>query len=371
MQAGMWQKVQDLYHAALAQTPEARSAFVAQACGSDMLLRGEVESLLAHEGCSDSLLECPAWDHVPLLSSVNEPSLSPGQEVSHYRLVDKLGEGGMGVVWRAFDSELKRHVAIKSLTESELSDDDLRARFLHEAQAASALNHPNIVTIYDIFRHEGATFLVMELVEGQPLHHLPLKDALANAIQIADALAAAHKIGIVHRDLKPANVMVTPSGRVKVLDFGLAKRAGPMGPQTAQGIIAGTASYMSPEQAEGKDVDTRSDIFSFGAVLYEMVSGRRAFDGIAAILKEDPKALAGIPAELQKTISRCLRKDPERRVQHIGDVRLALEEVRDELATARPASPAPRRTWWWLGGLLLLALAAGFVRFTRHPEAAR
>ncbi|MBM3765174.1 MAG: DUF5050 domain-containing protein [Acidobacteria bacterium] len=284
-----------------------------------------------------------------------------GQTISHYRVLEKVGEGGMGVVWKAHDIELDRVVALKSTG----------ARMYQEARAASALNHPNIVTIYDLLHHEGETYLVMEFVDGKtldraiPRNGLALGELQKLAVPIASALNAAHKAGIVHRDLKPGNIMVTADGTVKVLDFGLAKRvdSGSSGgeTQTMEGTIVGTVSYMSPEQAEGKSVDTRSDIFSFGCVLYEMASGRKAFLGdsklatMSAILREEPAPLQNVPADLEKTIARCLRKDPKRRTQHIGDVRIALEEVEN----AAPVIVKKTLRWpWAVAAVALLAIAA-------------
>jgi eukaryotic-like serine/threonine-protein kinase len=293
-----------------------------------------------------------------------------GQTLGHYRIDSKLGEGGMGVVYRAFDSHLDRAVAIKVLRPDATASPDRKRRFVQEAKSASALNHPNIIHIYDIDTADlpdGPTaFIAMEFVPGKTLDQwickngLSLKDALKYAIQIADALTRAHAAGIVHRDLKPANIIVAGDGRVKLLDFGLAKltekvEGDPEGatatitaqenPQTEEGAIVGTVAYMSPEQAEGRKVDGRSDIFSFGSVLYEMVTGRRAFEGanristLAAILHKEPKAAseisAAVPMELEKIIARCLRKDAERRAQGIADVKLALEELKEESESGR------------------------------------
>jgi len=223
-----------------------------------------------------------------------------GRTVSHYQILEKLGEGGMGVVYKAMDTHLDRLVAIKVLPREKVADAERKRRFVQEAKSASALNHPNIVTIYDIDSADGIDFIAMELIVGKtlerwiPRHGLRLNEALKYSVQIADALAAAHSAGIVHRDLKPNNVMVTEQGLVKVLDFGLAKLTEPSAPPedeatrtlkatTEEGTIVGTASYMSPEQAEGKKIDARSDTFSFGALLYEMVTGRRAFQGDSQI----------------------------------------------------------------------------------------
>ncbi len=284
-----------------------------------------------------------------------------GQALGHYRIEAKLGEGGMGVVYRAFDTHLDRPVAIKILRADATTSPERRRRFQQEAKAASALNHPNIVHIYDIGSSGGTDYIAMEFVDGKTLDRLigksglVLNDALKYAIQVADALARAHAARIVHRDLKPANIIVSEDGRVKLLDFGLAKltatadidsEAGTAtmtareDVQTEEGTILGTVAYMSPEQAEGKKLDARSDLFSFGSVLYEMVTGRLPFEGVnkistlSAILHEEPPPLAEVapdlPAELHKIISRCLRKDPARRAQHADDIKLALAELRED-----------------------------------------
>jgi serine/threonine protein kinase len=295
-----------------------------------------------------------------------------GQTLGHYRIEEKLGEGGMGAVYRALDTRLQRSVAVKVLTKEGMASPERRKRFVQEARAASALNHPNIVHIYDIDQIDGTDFIAMEYVAGQTLAQkinrkgLPLTEALKFAIPVAGALARAHAVGIVHRDLKPANIMIADDGPVKLLDFGLAKLLEPeagdasattrtMGtedPLTEEGSIVGTVAYMSPEQAEGKKIDARSDIFSFGSVLYETVTGRRAFDGVtkisnlSAILHNDPRPPSeiaqNVPPELEKIIARCLRKDPERRTQHMGDIKLALEELREESESGRLASSIPQ-----------------------------
>jgi eukaryotic-like serine/threonine-protein kinase len=292
-----------------------------------------------------------------------------GQTLGPYRIESKLGEGGMGVVYRALDPRLDRPVAIKILRPDAALSEDRKRRFIQEARAASALNHPNIVHIYDIGDAEGVAYIAMEFVQGKTLDRLigktglPLRDTLKYAIQVADALARAHAAGIVHRDLKPSNIVVGDDGRVKLLDFGLAKLTetaddDPDGatatirdetPLTEEGAIVGTIAYMSPEQAEGKTVDARSDIFSFGSVLYEMATGRRAFQGatkaatLSAVLGAEPQPIVEIspdlPEELQKIVARCLRKDPDRRNRHIDDVKLALEELRDDSESGKLAAP--------------------------------
>ncbi|MBK9373936.1 MAG: PD40 domain-containing protein [Holophagales bacterium] len=277
-----------------------------------------------------------------------------GERLSHYELLERLGEGGMGVVYKARDARLGRFVAVKVLPPGKASDPERRQRFVQEAKAASALNHPNILTVHEIGVEAGVDFIVTEYVAGQtlarllPLKGLPPLQALRYAVPIADALAATHAAGIIHRDLKPANVMVTDSGLVKILDFGLARFVDPAplvdGEETKEiltreGAVLGTCAYMSPEQAEGRGVDPRSDIFSFGAVLYEMVTGQKAFARaspsatIAAVLRDEPKPareVSGeIPPELDRVISRCLRKDPARRFQSMADLKVTLEELLD------------------------------------------
>ena len=321
-----------------------------------------------------------------------------GQTVSHYEVLERIGEGGMGVVYRARDTLLGRFVALKTLPAGEPADSERRARLLREARAASALHHPNIVDVYDLLHHEGSDVIVMELVTGRTLDQAvagkPLREVLGYARQIADALAKAHAAGIVHRDLKPSNVMVDESGTVRVLDFGLARLGPPVGTvdlgsestrptaeATAEGHILGTLAYMSPEQAEGKKADARSDVFGFGAVLYEMVTGRMAFRGdsaaatLAAVMERDPppprEVVPGLPSDLERLVQRCLRKDPAKRFQSMGDVALDLDEIGAGLGSGRvqpPGKKVRRRTAWLLAGAVLLALAALLAwRLTRGP----
>jgi tetratricopeptide (TPR) repeat protein/predicted Ser/Thr protein kinase len=315
-----------------------------------------------------------------------------GTELGHYRIEEKLGEGGMGVVYKALDLHLDRPVAIKVLGPAAVSDDGRKRRFVQEARTASALNHPNILHIYDINQSNGIDFIAMEFVAGKTLdwifgpQGLPLSETLDYAVQIAGALARAHEAGIVHRDLKPANVMVTAEGLVKVLDFGLAKLSEPrdaiaasdltatLAPQTEVGTIVGTVQYMSPEQAEGKTVDARSDIFSFGVLLYEMATGQRPFRGdsklaiLSGILSKEPAPLREVVKnahpELDRIVSRCLQKEPGARFQRMSEVKAALEELRETLRTPSTAASRPtRRKWLWAAGAVPAAALLVAVPF--------
>ncbi|MBS1858991.1 MAG: PD40 domain-containing protein [Acidobacteria bacterium] len=306
-------------------------------------------------------------------SAASAEPLEPGRRLGPYEIQSSLGRGGMGQVYQALDHRLNRLVALKILAGEESGN------ALREAQAASALNHPNIVTVYEIGYAEGLEYIAMERVEGENIarrgSRLSSRDALRYAIQIADALAAAHAAGIVHRDLKPGNLMVTPRGLVKVLDFGIAKMTAPPASSdeitrtiTSPGRVIGTFSYMSPEQAEGKDVDTRSDIFSFGCVLYELLTGHRAFDGestvatLAAVLAREPRPVhelsPDLPAPIARIIENCLRKKREERWQSIGDVKLMLESALADLSAA-PASPPARRFSIPIAALVAAAALAG------------
>jgi TolB-like protein len=294
-------------------------------------------------------------------------AVGPGRSLLHYRLVEKLGEGGMGVVWKAMDTTLDREVAVKILPEEVSRDPERLSRFKREAKAVAALNHPNIVTVYSVEEAGGVHFFTMELVEGETLDAslcgggLKPERLLELAIPVADALAAAHGKGITHRDVKPGNIMVTREGRVKVLDFGLAKlrkevdtgelSGAATETGTREGAVLGTPPYMSPEQIQGKPLDHRSDIFSLGIVLYEMAAGRRPFPGgtsaevIASILRDEPGPVDRIRPELShdlaRVIRRCLEKDPERRYQSAKDVRNELEDLARELTAGKLSSEAP------------------------------
>ncbi|MFN0111756.1 MAG: protein kinase domain-containing protein [Blastocatellia bacterium] len=362
-----WQQIETLYLAALERTPEARAAFLADACAEDAGLRAEVEALLRAAGASWDFIEGNAMEQEArqlTMSDVapTDSQLRAGQSVGVYQIQSLLGRGGMGVVYRARDKRLSREVAIKVLPVGMTHDQDRLKRFEQEARATSALNHPNILTVYDVGTHDGQPYIVEELLEGEELRAilnegaLPVKRAIDYAQQIVTGLSAAHEKGIVHRDLKPENLFVTKDGRVKILDFGLAKliQMGESGKRnesggmrgeeapaphslTNPGVVLGTAAYMSPEQVRGEEVDHRSDIFSFGLILFEMLRGERAFkretlaETMAAILKDDPPELsetnAKISPQLEKLALRCLEKKPEMRFQSTSDLSFALEAL--------------------------------------------
>ncbi|HUQ91084.1 MAG TPA: protein kinase [Bryobacteraceae bacterium] len=318
-----------------------------------------------------------------------------GQTLAHYQVLEKLGAGGMGEVYKARDTRLDRIVAIKVLPPDIVANAGRKLRFIQEAKSASALNHPNIVVIHDINQENGVDYMVMEYIDGKtleaviPRQGMRLAEALKVAIPIADGLAKAHSAGIIHRDLKPSNIMIGDDGRAKILDFGLAKltedapssedNTRTQRAHTEDGVIVGTISYMSPEQAEGKKIDARSDIFSFGSVLYEMVTGHKAFQGesristLSAILREEPKPVENLPPEVDRILRRCLRKDPARRFQSMADVKVELEETREESESGKlhaTVPPRPVRRWPQLTvlGAGVLAALAGLVWFVSRPK---
>lgn len=384
-----WEQINRLYYAALEVGDKERVHFLEEACSEDPDLRAEVESLLATHEQAGGFLGKPAMEEVARQLKEEPPSFI-GRQLGPYQILGLLGAGGMGEVYRARDTRLNRSVAIKVLPRHLSERTELRERFEREARAIASLSHPHICALHDIGSQEGLSFLVMEYLEGETLGQrmkkgpLPVPDVLRLATQIAGALDQAHRHGIVHRDLKPGNIMVTTDGLVKVLDFGLAKltettipegidATRTVGQTTGDGMILGTATYMSPEQAEGKKVDARSDIFSFGSLLYEMVTGRLAFQGdsqasiLAAVLREQPRPPselgAKIPSELEMIITRCLRKEPERRFQHMDDVRVALEELREESVSgssaAKPlSSRLRRRPLVWIAGVAAILIVA-------------
>jgi Tol biopolymer transport system component/tRNA A-37 threonylcarbamoyl transferase component Bud32 len=371
-----WRRLEQLFHAALERSPDVRGAFLAEACGGDSALRNDVESLLAQ--VDGSLLR----GGVQTLARQMAGASREGRRLGPYVLGPLIGEGGMGEVYRARDVRLDREVAIKLLPAHLARDPERLARSEREARVLASLNHPNIAALFGLEEGDGLTGLVLELVSGVTLQQhlatrapLPLEEALAIARQIADALEAAHQHGIVHRDLKPANVSITPDGLVKVLDFGLARIEGtePVGSEvaadvTGTGRVLGTAAYMSPEQARGQTADRRTDIWAFGAVLFEMLTGQRAFEGesvadtLAAVIHGDPRLdrlPPSTPGSVRATIDRCLQKDARERARDIADVRLALDGAFGG-STPTPTARRSRASARWLAAAALAgALLAG------------
>ena len=374
-----------------------RAGFLAEACAGDEELRREAEALLAHDGARESFLEIPALAVAARELGAAGPALAAGQQVGPYTIVSRLGAGGMGEVYRARDQALGRDVAIKVLPTLFTSNPDRLARFEREARLLASLNHPNIATIHGLEHADGVHALVLEVVEGETLAErlqsgarhrhgragLSLADALTIARQVAEALEAAHEQGVVHRDLKPANIKIRPDGVVKVLDFGLAKTLPvsvdasrlPTDMPTDAGIVVGTAAYMSPEQAKGGVVDRRSDIFAFGCVLFEMLTGRRVFDGgsaaeiMAGVIEREPDWTALPPAvdpRIQELLRRCLEKDPRKRRRDIADVRIDIEHMLSgPAAIATPVvsnvSGQRVRLAWVVAASLAVALAVAIA----------
>jgi TolB-like protein len=373
-----WQRIEELYQAAQSLSGDERARFLSQQCVGDASLRSEVESLLAQ----------PDQTWAPAAGALAQPDAAiAGQRIGPYRVMAKLGAGGMGEVYRAHDPKLGRDVAIKILPRDWSDDPDRVARHDREARVLGSLNHPNIATIHGIEEAAGIRALILELVEGETLADrisrgaLPVREALSLARQIADALDAAHDKGIVHRDLKPANIKITPAGVVKVLDFGLAKLAGGETADlsnsptltvggTREGMIAGTAAYMSPEQARGLAVDKRTDVWAFGCVLYELLTGKRLFaaatlsDTLAAVLQQPPDWTAlpkGTPAAIRELLHRCLEKDPARRLRDIREARRALEPA--EIPVHQDPRAAARRRRLGAAAVLFVGLAAATAIF--------
>lgn len=351
-----WEQIKGLFHAALELEPGLRPTFLAQACAHDALLLHEVESLLLSHEQAESFIETPAADVAAAVLAEEQPALLAGQMVGHFRVAEVLARGGMGEVYLAEDTKLGRKVALKRLPAQFTLDAERVSRFEQEARAASALNHPNIVTIHEIGHSESLHFIATEFIAGKTLREhmasteLTLDEVLDISTQVASALAAAHAAGIVHRDIKPENIMIRPDGYVKVLDFGLAKlveqkKKSFLGfdesTQTERGLILGTVNYMSPEQAKGERVDERTDIFSLGVVLYEMLAGRIPFAGnsksetFANLITSEPPALSqflsNVPDEIQRCLLKTLRKNKDERYQTVKDLIADLKNLRKNL----------------------------------------
>ena len=326
--------------------------------------------------------------------------LAPGSRLDSYEIIAPLGAGGMGEVYRARDATLKRDVAIKVLPEYWSRDPERLRRFEQEAQATAALNHPNIVSIFHVGQYDGSPYIVTELLQGETLRErlrkgpMRLREVLDHGVELARGLAAAHDAGIVHRDLKPENIWVTKDGRIKILDFGLAKldpakaastdgETVSLEPQSHPGQVLGTVGYMSPEQVRGQPADARSDIFAVGVILYEMLTGKPAFrkatsaDTMSAILNEDPPAVSQlaptVPPGLQRIVNRCLAKNPAQRLQHASDLEFALESLSDSSGSTVTGvhEAAPSRRWIWLAAAaaVAIAIAAALVMWWRQPPA--
>jgi serine/threonine protein kinase/Tfp pilus assembly protein PilF len=362
MEAERWQQINDLFQSAAERAPEERAAFLDEACHGDEGLCREVESLLASYERAENFIESPAFEVAPELLTNDRAGALVGELIGHYRIESLIGVGGMGEVYLARDERLGRKVALKLLPERLTADETQLSRFKTEARAASALNHPNILTVYEIGAEGSRQFIATEFIEGMTLRaslargRMDLHGALEIALQVASALAAAHETGVVHRDIKPENIMLRPDGYAKVLDFGIAKLTEPASDhyelgttavlQTRPGLVLGTGHYMSPEQTRGQKVDARSDIWSLGVVLYEMVGGIPPFRGetpsdcIASILKTEPPPLSGvlsdIPLKLESILQKALRKNRDERYQTIKEMLADLRNLEGEAEGSSP-----------------------------------
>ena len=383
-----WNHVDQLLQSALDIPAVERDAYLRNACGGDQRLEEEVRSLVAAHDRADRFLAAPAIDLAAreLAGERSDDGSQAGgdpligQTLSHYRIVEKLGGGGMGVVYKAEDSRLHRPVALKFVSEDLASDAEALSRFQREARTASALNHPHICTIYDIGEQDGRSFIAMEYLEGATLKDrlaagpLGLETVLRLGIQIADALDAAHTANVIHRDIKPANIFISSRGHAKLLDFGLAKMRAHTSREadfttmagTIQGVVVGTAAYMAPEQARGEPVDHRADLWSVGLVLYEMAKGTRPAPAVRLRVEESP--------ELERVISKCLETDRDLRYQHAADLRTDLERLKrgsDSALTGREQQPAKARARWTVvaaAAAVVALAAAGYIFYPRQAK---
>jgi len=367
-----WQKVREIFDVALQKEPQARQSYVLEACGEDKILLAEVESLFSTFDKLDGFMDKPAVQEFADVVEAETKTLEKGKCFGHYEVIEQIGRGGMGEVYLARDKKLDRKVAIKILHEKFAQHESNLQRFISEAKAASALNHPNILTIYEFGESDGAHYIVSEFIKGKTLRAilkgetLKLLEGLDISMQIANALCTAHEAHLIHRDIKPENIMVRPDGFVKVLDFGLAKLVEQKNQsilgleestvrqnQTAKGVIMGTVNYMSPEQAKGERVDERTDIFSLGVLIYEMIAGRIPFAGdsvsetFANLINAEPQPLSrfasNVPNELQRIVAKMLRKTKDERYQTMRDLLTDLKNLNEGLSFAekleRTASP--------------------------------
>ncbi|HEX5965535.1 MAG TPA: protein kinase, partial [Pyrinomonadaceae bacterium] len=382
-----WQQIKALLESAIEHDPPAREAFLDEACAGDPVLRREVDALLDSHARAGDFIELPAY--AVMADSLAASDLHSGSAVGPYQIINRLAAGGMGDIYLAEDSRLGRKVVLKALPTAFTKDPERVRRFQLEARAASALNHPNIITVYEIGQVDHLHYIAIEFIEGETLRQrlangpLPINESLQIAINVATALLAAHEAGIVHRDIKPENIMVRADGVVKVLDFGLAKltesktmisEASTLF-QTQQGLIIGTAPYMSPEQARALTVDARTDIWSLGAVLYEMVGGHPPFDGstasdvIAAILSREPVPLVrhrpAVPTELEWIIKKALRKDRDERYQTIREFLADLKNLLQRLESTTSAKRSISVGTVLVIGVVLIVLFAIGYRFMK------
>src|SRR5436190_16450806 len=402
MTSERWQQVNDLFQLAAERAPKERTTFLQTACQGDEGLRREVESLIASYERAENFIESPAFEVVHELLTDDRAGAIVGESIAHYRIESLIGVGGMGQVYLARDERLGRKVALKFLPERLTANNTQLSRFKSEARAASALNHPNILTVYEIGREANRHFITTEFIEGVTLRatlaggRMSMHDAMEVAVQVASALAAAHKTGVVHRDIKPENIMIRPDGYVKVLDFGLAKLIEQKlasdnqdltitnTQQTHPGLLVGTPRYMSPEQMRGEKADARSDIWSLGAVIYEMVGGVPAFAGatpsdcIASILKTEAPPLSRVapaaPTELQSILHKALRKNRDERYQTIAEMVADLRSLKGKLERAA-STPKIQPAWLWTAAVAAIVLIGigtlFFARYRSSPVAAR